>query len=88
MLNWPLIHLPPISDREISDYNLTFSISLKMSAMNSTILACYDPTKPVAIGERYGYGLNTDRGYPYLTGGGGMLFSRAAVEAWKRNRKG
>jgi len=50
------------------------------------ITACYDPTKPVAIGERYGYGLNTDRGYPYLTGGGGMLFSRAAVEAWKRNR--
>ena len=54
---------------------------------NQRFKACYDSTKPVAIGERYGYGLNTDRGYPYLTGGGGMLFSRAAVEAWKRNRK-
>ena len=48
--------------------------------------ACYDSSKPIAIGERYGYGLNTGRGYPYLTGGGGMLFSRAAVESWKRNR--
>ena len=35
------------------------------------------------IGERYGYGLNTGRGYPYLTGGGGMLLSRAAVEVWQ-----
>ena len=38
---------------------------------------------PVVIGERYGYGLNTGRGYPYLTGGGGMLLSRAAVEVWQ-----
>ena len=52
--------------------------SLKMCA-----LACYDANEPVFIGERYGYGLNTGRGYPYITGGGGMLFSRAAVMAWK-----
>ena len=48
-------------------------------------LACYDHKKPVFIGERYGYGLNTGNGYPYITGGGGMLFSRAAVEQWKKN---
>ena len=41
--------------------------------------------KPIFIGERYGYGLNTGGGYPYITGGGGMLFSRAAVEQWKKN---
>ena len=69
-------------------FNLTFSISMNLKEFeNQRFKACYDSTKPVAIGERYGYGLNTDRGYPYLTGGGGMLFSRAAVEAWKRNRK-
>ena len=68
-------------------FNLTFSISMNLKEFeNQRFKACYDSTKPVAIGERYGYGLNTDRGYPYLTGGGGMLFSRAAVEAWKRNR--
>ena len=50
------------------------------------ITACYDHTEPVFIGERYGYGLNTGEGYPYITGGGGMLFSKAAVEAWKSNR--
>ena len=49
----------------------------------SRILACYDSDEPVAIGERYGYGLNTGRGYPYLTGGGGMLLSRGAVKVWK-----
>ena len=47
--------------------------------------ACYDPDVPVFIGERYGYGLNTGDGYPYITGGGGMLFSKAAVDAWIRN---
>lgn len=47
------------------------------------ITACYDANEPVFIGERYGYGLNTGKGYPYITGGGGMLFSRKAVEMWK-----
>ena len=45
--------------------------------------ACYDPETPVFIGERYGYNLNSHRGYPYITGGGGMLFSRGAVKKWK-----
>ncbi|KAM6984644.1 beta-1,3-glucosyltransferase [Aplochiton taeniatus] len=42
------------------------------------LLACYDPTEPVSLGERYGYGLGQD-GYSYTTGGGGMVLSRAAV---------
>ena len=50
---------------------------------SNIILACYDANEPVFIGERYGYGLNTGKGYPYITGGGGMLFSRKAVEMWK-----
>ena len=33
----------------------------------------------VALGERYGYGLDTEYGYDYLTGGGGMVFSKALV---------
>ncbi|KAK2171440.1 hypothetical protein NP493_1065g01034 [Ridgeia piscesae] len=43
------------------------------------LLACYDPTEPVALGERYGYAVNTGQGYDYITGGGGMVFSQAAV---------
>jgi UDP-glucose:O-linked fucose beta-1,3-glucosyltransferase len=48
------------------------------------LTACYNPEEPVFIGERYGYNLNKGHGYPYITGGGGMLFSRAAVEEWKK----
>ncbi|CAB1348445.1 unnamed protein product [Coregonus sp. 'balchen'] len=42
------------------------------------LLSCYDPSEPVCLGERYGYGLSQG-GYSYITGGGGMVFSRAAV---------
>ncbi|XP_066476372.1 beta-1,3-glucosyltransferase [Tiliqua scincoides] len=42
------------------------------------LLSCYDPSEPVILGERYGYGLNSG-GYSYITGGGGMVFSREAV---------
>ncbi|XP_061484443.1 beta-1,3-glucosyltransferase isoform X1 [Rhineura floridana] len=43
------------------------------------LLSCYDPSEPVIIGERYGYGLGSG-GYSYITGGGGMVFSRAAIQ--------
>lgn len=42
------------------------------------LLSCYDPSAPVCLGERYGYGLSQG-GYSYITGGGGMVFSREAV---------
>nr|XP_027784757.1 beta-1,3-glucosyltransferase [Marmota flaviventris] len=42
------------------------------------LLSCYDSSKPIVLGERYGYGLGTD-GYSYVTGGGGMVFSREAI---------
>ncbi|MED6294018.1 Beta-1,3-glucosyltransferase, partial [Characodon lateralis] len=42
------------------------------------LLSCYDPSVPVCLGERYGYGLSQG-GYSYITGGGGMVFSREAV---------
>ncbi|KAF4086404.1 hypothetical protein AMELA_G00106410 [Ameiurus melas] len=42
------------------------------------LLSCYDPTEPVFLGERYGYGLGQG-GYSYITGGGGMVFTREAV---------
>ncbi|XP_006879696.1 PREDICTED: beta-1,3-glucosyltransferase [Elephantulus edwardii] len=42
------------------------------------LLSCYDAREPVFLGERYGYGLGTG-GYSYITGGGGMVFSREAV---------
>ncbi|XP_075055058.1 beta-1,3-glucosyltransferase isoform X2 [Mixophyes fleayi] len=42
------------------------------------LLSCYNSNEPVFLGERYGYGLGA-RGYNYITGGGGMVFSREAV---------
>ncbi|XP_026884653.2 beta 3-glucosyltransferase a [Electrophorus electricus] len=42
------------------------------------LLSCYNPREPVCLGERYGYGLSQG-GYSYITGGGGMVFSREAV---------
>ena len=45
------------------------------------VLALYDPSVPTVLGERYGYGLAEPYGYSYITGGGGMVFSRAAVAA-------
>ncbi|XP_077340223.1 beta-1,3-glucosyltransferase [Lithobates pipiens] len=43
------------------------------------LLSCYDFNEAVFLGERYGYGLSA-RGYNYITGGGGMVFSRRAVK--------
>ena len=34
------------------------------------LLSCYDPSEPLCLGERYGYGLSQG-GYSYITGGGG-----------------
>ncbi|XP_053312037.1 beta-1,3-glucosyltransferase [Spea bombifrons] len=42
------------------------------------LLSCYDPNESIFLGERYGYGLGA-RGYSYITGGGGMVFSRKMV---------
>ncbi|KAM9319851.1 beta-1,3-glucosyltransferase [Gastrophryne carolinensis] len=45
------------------------------------LLSCYDSNEAVFLGERYGYGLSA-RGYNYITGGGGMVFSRSAVKGF------
>ena len=44
------------------------------------LLSCYDHESDVALGEKYGYGLDSDYGYDYITGGGGMMFSRGLVQ--------
>uniref|UniRef100_T1J2N0 Fringe-like glycosyltransferase domain-containing protein n=1 Tax=Strigamia maritima TaxID=126957 RepID=T1J2N0_STRMM len=38
-------------------------------------LSCYDPSDFIALGERYGYGVTDERGYNYITGGGGIVLS-------------
>ncbi|XP_050716183.1 beta-1,3-glucosyltransferase-like [Eriocheir sinensis] len=47
----------------------------------SEFLGCHDHTQLVALGERYGYAAAMPHGYDYITGGGGMVFSRPLVEA-------
>ena len=32
------------------------------------------------LGQKYGYMVATGKGYNYITGGGGMIFNRDAVE--------
>lgn len=36
-----------------------------------SLLACYESSDPVALGERYGFSLMDNYGYDYITGGGG-----------------
>ena len=35
------------------------------------LLACYNASQPIALGERYGYRAHTSSGYDYMTGGAG-----------------
>lgn len=44
------------------------------------LLSCYNSDNDVAIGERYGYGVYNSHGFNYITGGGGMVFSRTLLE--------
>ncbi|KHJ75243.1 hypothetical protein OESDEN_25141 [Oesophagostomum dentatum] len=47
------------------------------------LLSCYENSKEVIIGERYGYGFSHSghSGYDYPTGGSGMAFSPPAAKA-------
>jgi len=45
------------------------------------MLACYDPSENIALGQRYGFRIASGRfGYDYPTGGGGMVFSAPLVK--------
>ncbi|XP_068228863.1 beta-1,3-glucosyltransferase [Palaemon carinicauda] len=52
---------------------------LSVSQLKS-LLSCYNPKELIAIGERYGFHALGPYGYDYITGGGGMIFSRTLVE--------
>ncbi|KAK6967804.1 beta-1 3-glucosyltransferase [Biomphalaria glabrata] len=52
---------------------------INLSRLRS-LLACYNAQQPVALGERYGYGLIRGGGYDYITGGGGMVFSQPVLK--------
>lgn len=44
------------------------------------LLSCYDPSTPVALGQRYGFNVvSGSHGYDYPTGGAGMILSKALV---------
>ena len=47
------------------------------------VLACYDPSEPILLGERYGYGINFNSyGYEYITGGGGYAVDKSFIDLW------
>ncbi|KAK7074304.1 Transferase activity protein, partial [Halocaridina rubra] len=43
-------------------------------------LSCYSPNDLVAVGEKYGFHATSSHGYDYITGGGGMIFSKELVK--------
>lgn len=61
-------------------YNIFFSV-LRMQQL----LTCYDNTDLLALGERYGYNVYNTRGYNYITGGGGIVFSRPLLNKLTEN---
>lgn len=73
-----------LTKKFLSRYKNKTSVLSSISHQNSiphlkSLLACYDSDEMVAIGERYGYMAVKRHGYDYITGGGGMVFSRALV---------
>jgi len=59
----------------IADDDTIMSVA-RLTAM----LACYPPGQAILLGQRYGYMVSSGGGYGYITGGGGIIFSREAVE--------
>uniref|UniRef100_A0A182NLJ7 Fringe-like glycosyltransferase domain-containing protein n=1 Tax=Anopheles dirus TaxID=7168 RepID=A0A182NLJ7_9DIPT len=52
------------------------------SSSLARFLSCYDPSRDLYLGERYGYHLmGSDGGYNYVTGGGGIVLSVAILDA-------
>jgi len=43
------------------------------------LLDCYDARRPLLLGQRFAYAAGRAHGYDYVTGGGGMAFSAAAL---------
>lgn len=42
-------------------------------------LTCFNSSTPLILGERYGYRVHLNKGYNYITGGGGMILSREII---------
>lgn len=49
------------------------------------LLSQYNHKIPMVIGQRYGFNLQNNLGYNYITGGGGMIFTSAAVKLYKQS---
>ena len=73
------------SNKELSQFSwlvIADDDSIIGLAQMVKLLNCYKPNIPTVLGERYGFGLNSGRGYGYITGGGSMVMSRGAINAW------
>lgn len=64
-LNWTVLYVHDDEDDDDEAGMILCSLP-RLRAL----LSCYDPSEPVCLGERYGYGLSHG-GYSYITGGGG-----------------
>ncbi|KAH6932107.1 hypothetical protein HPB50_002869 [Hyalomma asiaticum] len=65
---------------DVPSYALRLDVSLKVLSCGIgksaiprllDLLSCFDSEEDVALGERYGFGAASGRGYDYLTGGSG-----------------
>ncbi|XP_044754103.1 beta-1,3-glucosyltransferase isoform X2 [Coccinella septempunctata] len=74
-----------LNDKLENDYSIRWIVITDDDTILSVqriteLLSCYDPNDDVAVGERYGYGLYNSLGFNYITGGGGMVFSRTLLK--------
>ncbi|CAG2061585.1 unnamed protein product [Timema podura] len=69
------VSLPDVRWVVVADDDTILSV-----ARLQQLLSCFDSSRPVAVGERYGYNVQrSSQGYNYITGGGGMVFSLVLV---------
>lgn len=74
-------HYPQVELKIVVFFSLR-SVSICRYSVNRLrqLLGCYNALTPVVLGERYGFNLRHSQGYNYITGGGGIVFSRALLE--------
>jgi len=86
MSSFALIGLSSPHNKDVFIYWFVYFVIFLYSSVNRIldIVKQFNSSLPLAIGERYGYNLQKDSGYNYLTGGGGVILSRAAIMKYSK----
>lgn len=69
-----------MSEKNIDWLLITDDDTILSLARIQKLLTCYNANDPVALGQRYGFRLNDDDGYDYLTSGAGLVLSKPVIK--------